>query len=255
MIQKVRTTLFYIYPHIYISSTLLYVDPSFHLLPFSSFLTYVSFIQCWAVNNEFFQLFVCLKMSVSFFCLHFVGGRKVFFFHNPTASATSPLWLHLLPFSLILSPVTLASPLFFKRKVKVLVTWSCRTLCDPVDCNPPGFSVHRILQARMLEWVTISFSRGIFPTQGSDPGIEPQSPALRADALASEPSGKPLQQSKSPLTARWIKKWKFIHKMVWMTKVNELQLQATVITFTNVMMNERNQTQKMHISWFHLYQV
>ena len=37
---------------------------------------------------------------------------------------------------------------------------SCLTLCDPVDCSPPGFSIHGILQARILEWVAISFSRG-----------------------------------------------------------------------------------------------
>ena len=36
----------------------------------------------------------------------------------------------------------------------------CPTLCDPMDCNLPGFSIHGILQARILEWVTISFSRG-----------------------------------------------------------------------------------------------
>ena len=40
-----------------------------------------------------------------------------------------------------------------------LVAKSCPTLREPVDCSPPGFSVHGILQARMLEWVTISFSR------------------------------------------------------------------------------------------------
>ena len=34
---------------------------------------------------------------------------------------------------------------------------SCPTLCDPMDCSPPGFSVHGILQARILEWVAISF--------------------------------------------------------------------------------------------------
>ena len=33
-------------------------------------------------------------------------------------------------------------------------------VCDPVDCSPPGFSVHGISQARILEWVAISFSRG-----------------------------------------------------------------------------------------------
>ena len=41
-----------------------------------------------------------------------------------------------------------------------LVTHSCLTLCDPVDCSPPGSSVCRILQTRILEWITISFSRG-----------------------------------------------------------------------------------------------
>ena len=42
----------------------------------------------------------------------------------------------------------------------MLVTQSCPTLCDPMDCSPPGSSVHEILQARILEWVAISFSRG-----------------------------------------------------------------------------------------------
>src|SRR5574340_694563 len=34
---------------------------------------------------------------------------------------------------------------------------SCPTLCDPMDCSLPGFSIHGILQARTLEWVAISF--------------------------------------------------------------------------------------------------
>ena len=37
---------------------------------------------------------------------------------------------------------------------------SCTTLCDPIDCSPPGSSLHWILQARILERVAISFSRG-----------------------------------------------------------------------------------------------
>ena len=48
----------------------------------------------------------------------------------------------------------------FERKVKVLVTQLCPTLCDPMDCSSPGSSVHGILQARILESVAISFSRG-----------------------------------------------------------------------------------------------
>ena len=53
---------------------------------------------------------------------------------------------------------------------------SCLTVYDPIDSSPPGLSVPGILQARTLEWVAISFSRdlpnpGLFPTQGSNPGL------------------------------------------------------------------------------------
>ena len=44
--------------------------------------------------------------------------------------------------------------------MKVLVAQWCPTLCDPLHCGPPGSSVHGILQARILEWVAISYSRG-----------------------------------------------------------------------------------------------
>ena len=50
------------------------------------------------------------------------------------------------------------------------VLQSCPTLCGPVDCSPPGSSVHRILQGRILEWVAMPSSRGssCFLTQGSN---------------------------------------------------------------------------------------
>ena len=49
---------------------------------------------------------------------------------------------------------------FFKMKVKEReATQSCLTLCDPMDCSLPGSSIHGIFQARILEWVAISFSR------------------------------------------------------------------------------------------------
>ena len=44
-------------------------------------------------------------------------------------------------------------------KVKVLAAQLCLNLCDTMDCSPPGCSVHGILQARILEWVAIPFSR------------------------------------------------------------------------------------------------
>ena len=43
------------------------------------------------------------------------------------------------------------------------VAQSCLALCDPMDCSPPGSSLHGIFQAWILEWVAISFSRGSFP--------------------------------------------------------------------------------------------
>ena len=55
------------------------------------------------------------------------------------------------------------------------------TLCDPM-----GYTVHGILQARILEWVAVPFSRDL-----PNPGIEPRSPALQADSLPAEPQGKP----------------------------------------------------------------
>ena len=47
----------------------------------------------------------------------------------------------------------------------------CLTLCDPMDCNQPGSCVRGILQARILEWIAMPSSRGIFPTQGSKPHL------------------------------------------------------------------------------------
>ena len=65
-------------------------------------------------------------------------------------------------------------------------TQSCLTLCDPMDCGPLGSSVHAISQARMLEWVAISYSRG-----SSQPRDKPESPALAGVFFTTEPAGSP----------------------------------------------------------------
>ena len=70
--------------------------------------------------------------------------------------------------------------------VCVLIAQLCPTLCDPMDCSPPGPSVHGVLQARILEWVAIPSSRG-----SPQPEIESGSPTLKADPFQSEPPGKP----------------------------------------------------------------
>ena len=54
-------------------------------------------------------------------------------------------------------------------KVKVLVAQLCLTFCDPMNCSPPGSSVHGILQARILEWVAIPFSRESFGPRDRTP--------------------------------------------------------------------------------------
>ena len=48
------------------------------------------------------------------------------------------------------------------KKVKVLVTQLCATLCVPMGCSPPGSSVRGILQVTIVEWVAIPFSRESF---------------------------------------------------------------------------------------------
>ena len=67
----------------------------------------------------------------------------------------------------------------------ICVCVSCSIMsnfCDSMDYGPPGSPVHGILQARILEWIAISFSRDL-----PDPGIDPRFPALQVDSLPSEP--------------------------------------------------------------------
>ena len=85
------------------------------------------------------------------------------------------------------------------EKLKVKVAQLCPTLCDPMD-----YTVHGILQLRILEWVAFPFSRGSSrlrlyhperarsrPGDLPSPETEPRSPALQADSLPAEPPGKP----------------------------------------------------------------
>ena len=71
-----------------------------------------------------------------------------------------------------------------------LVAQSCPAFCDPMDCSLPSTSVHGILQVRILKWVAMPSSRGIFPAQGKNPGFEPRSPSSQVDSLPSEPPGQ-----------------------------------------------------------------
>ena len=75
---------------------------------------------------------------------------------------------------------------YMYMKVKVLVTQSCQTLGNPMDCSLPGSSVHGILQARILEWVAISFFSG-----PSWPRDRIRVSCRQPDCLLSEPPEKP----------------------------------------------------------------
>ena len=73
------------------------------------------------------------------------------------------------------------------KSVNVLVAQSGPTLCDPMDCSPPGPSVHGIFQEE--HWSGLPFS----PTSDlPNSWIQPRSPALQADSLLSEPPGRPV---------------------------------------------------------------
>ena len=68
----------------------------------------------------------------------------------------------------------------------VLSHFSSETLCDPMDCSPPGSSIMEF--SRQEYWSGLPFP---FPGDLPDPGIEPGSLALQADSLPYEPQGKP----------------------------------------------------------------
>ena len=73
-----------------------------------------------------------------------------------------------------------------KVAMGVLVAQLCQTLCDPKDCIPPGSSVHGILQARILEWVAMSFSRG-----SSQLRDQTRISCIAGRFFTAEPPGKP----------------------------------------------------------------
>ena len=131
---------------------------------------------------------VCVKSKDSM--SPFLGHQCWYFFNDKT------------PFLGAKVKLTLYMCFFFKQKQKpwrnvslicwvlfvlcVLVAQLCLPLCDPMDYSLPGSSVHGILQAWILEWVAILFSRDL-----PGLGIESGSPGLQAESLLPEPPGMP----------------------------------------------------------------
>ena len=130
-----------------------------------------------------------------FFMLYYLNQKNM---HILNGNSTFPVFFKLrsivvqLLYNVVLVSTTQQSKSVIHTRVCVCVCvramWlqSYPTLCDPVDCRPPSFSIHEILQARILEWVAI-LSPGDLP----NPGVEAGSPTLQVDSLSSEPPGKP----------------------------------------------------------------
>ena len=98
--------------------------------------------------------------------------------------------LHLLPYvSLPYSSSPFSSLACLCQCVCAKSLHLCLAVCDPMDCSPPGSSVHGILQARILEWVTMPFSRG--SSQPKDRTHVFCSSCIAGRFFTAEPPGKP----------------------------------------------------------------
>ena len=81
------------------------------------------------------------------------------------------------------------------RAVLCLVAQLCPSLCNPMDCSPPGYSAHGDSPGKNTEVGCHALLQGIFPTQGRS-----HSPAVQADPLLSEPPGKPINTGVASLS-------------------------------------------------------
>ena len=105
-----------------------------------------------------------------------------------------------------------------------LVAQSCLTLCDPMDCNLPASSVHGISQARILEWIAITSSRG--SSRPGTPTWVSWSPALAGRFFTTEPPGKPYT---TVMTSERKWKWDHLQKTHWYLFLLFLSVLTTVL--------------------------
>ena len=117
---------------------------------------------CINIQNTRIDAFCSMKNNSSWlWTKYLVSSVLIFWFYSIVKETNKLAWQRPEPLGI--------------SKVEVKVAQSCSTFCHPTDCSPPGSSVHRILQPRILP----------------NPGIKPRSPQLQSDSLASEPPGKP----------------------------------------------------------------
>ena len=141
---------------------------------------------------QFLRSFYCLKILFKLF-LCIIHPCLSFWKPIQTSRSNSSITYSIKPYWVISLLIYWSQPCLFSTRVWLhKLLQSCPILCDLMDCSPPGSSVRGIPQARILEWVAISYSRD-FP----DPGIESASlvsPALAGGFFTTSTIGEALSQ-------------------------------------------------------------
>ena len=139
--------------------------------------------------------FLNVEFYASFFTLLFHPYQEALWFLVTFYHLVSSAYLRLLIFlQAVLIPAcdwsSLAFGMMYSVCMRAKSLQSCSTLLDPMDCSPPGSSVHGTLQARVMEWVTMPSSRGSsWPRDWS--WISLFLLHWQVDSLPLVPSGKP----------------------------------------------------------------
>ena len=196
----------------------------------------------WVLLSQckYFTLYWYLSLEMDFFLIPVTRSLKPGTKYSHSSIQKLFLQHLLILFSFINSKIISSAPStrLVKSSTNVCVCGSLPSciLCNPMDCRSPGSSVHGILQARILEWVAILFSRG-----ASRPGIKLRSPTLWADSLLSEPPGKPTLQivgAKKKVYWRWYNslelhfKWFLPLPYRWIISTTSWQTSVSQILFS-----------------------
>ena len=118
-------------------------------------------------------------------------------------------------------------------EMKVLVAQSCLTLCDPMDCSPPGPSVHGILQARILEWAAITLSRG-----SSQPRDRTQVSCTAVRLFTSlSHQRSPVEMQRIPFyefqNSGHLSIWKLQYKKAWSFNYNIAEWESSILLLSS----------------------
>ena len=106
-----------------------------------------------------------------------------------------------------------------KEKSESEVAQSCLTPSDPMDCSPPGSSVHGIFQARVLEWGAIAFSKMLYAAAAAAKSL--QSCPTLCDPIDGSPRGSPIPGILQARTLEWVA-ISFSNACKWKVKVKSL---------------------------------